>query len=254
MSRPGEPADTVSVQLYWIPLGAGGWFVKRNGRLYEALVASRDGRPRRDLYHSALEVRVPEGRFVIEQAPIPRAGAARGVVAEGPVGMRAAGCMRVFRYEVRCWQAGRIPDLAEAVESPRRLSGESAVARRVLDLVRDVPTPVWGRDELQTGDMWNSNSVVSWLITRSGLDPDEIALPRGGRAPGWDARVPAPPPDPAGPRPRPARTTERAGPRPPHVWTGPVASGEDARGVDSEAHPRSVMGTGGSAALVGRGA
>jgi hypothetical protein len=211
MSRPGELGDTVSVQLYWIPLGAGGWFVRRNGRLYEALVALRDGRPRRDLYHSALEVRVPEGRFVIEQAPIPRAGPARGVVAEGPVGMRAAGCMRLFRYEVRCWQAGRIPDLAEAVESPRRLSGESAVARRVLDLVRDVPTPVWGRDELQTGDMWNSNSVVSWLITRSGLDPDEIALPRGGRAPGWDAGIAAARRNLVGPGLRPADITKGSG-------------------------------------------
>src|SRR3954452_10515974 len=104
MSRPGELGDTVSVQLYWIPLGAGGWFVRRNGRLYEALVALRDGRPRRDLYHSALEVRVPEGRFVIEQAPISRGRAARGVVAEGPVGLRAAGWLRLFRYEVRCWQ------------------------------------------------------------------------------------------------------------------------------------------------------
>src|SRR3954447_14889438 len=79
-----EPADQVYVDLYWIPLGAGGWFVKRNGRLYESLVALPEGRPPRDLYHSALEVVVPEGRFVIEQAPVPRSGCgARGVVAEG---------------------------------------------------------------------------------------------------------------------------------------------------------------------------
>ena len=44
------------VDLYWIPLGAGGWFVRRNGRLYEALMALRDGRTRHDLNHSALEV------------------------------------------------------------------------------------------------------------------------------------------------------------------------------------------------------
>jgi hypothetical protein len=191
MFRADEPAGNVSVQLYWIPLGADGWFVKRNGRLYEALVASRDRRPRRDLYHSALEVVVPEGRFVIEQAPAARGSGARGVVAEGPVGVRPAGRLRLSRYEVRCWRGGRIPDMAEAVESPRRLSGESAVARRVLDLVPHVPTPVWGRDELHTGDMWNSNSVVSWLITRSGLDLDEIPLPTGGRAPGWDAGIAA---------------------------------------------------------------
>jgi hypothetical protein len=59
----------------------------------------------------------------------------------------------------------------------------------VLDLVPSVPTPVWGRDELDTGDMWNSNSVVSWLLTSAGIDPDTIAPPPGGRAPGWRAGV-----------------------------------------------------------------
>ena len=54
---------------------------------------------------------------------------------------------------------------------------------------------MWGRDELNTGDMWNSNSVVSWLIARSGLArPADGALagiqpPTGGRAPGWAAGV-----------------------------------------------------------------
>jgi hypothetical protein len=152
----------------------------------------RDGRPRRDLYHSALEVVVPEGRFVIEQAPVPGASSPpRGVVAEGPVGLRAAARLRLFRYEVRRWPDGRIPDAAEAVESPRRLSSDSDLAHRVLSLAPHVPTPVWGRDELRTGDMWNSNSVISWLLTRSGLDPDEVPLPSGGRAPGWDAGIAA---------------------------------------------------------------
>jgi hypothetical protein len=90
MPGPDELPDQGYVDLYWIPLGAGGWFVKRNGRLYEALVALREGRPPRALYHSALEVAVPEGRFVLEQAPVPRRRtASRGVVAEGPVGVRA---------------------------------------------------------------------------------------------------------------------------------------------------------------------
>jgi hypothetical protein len=185
-----ELNEQAHVDLYWIPLGAGGWFVKRNGRLYEALVALRDGRPRRDLYHSALEVVVPEGRFVIEQAPVPDAnGAARGVVAEGAVGAHAARHLRVFRYEVRRWRDGRIPDVAEAVESPRRLTTDGDIAERLVDLVPDVPTPVWGRDELGTGEMWNSNAIISWLITRSGLKPEDIALPARGRAPGWDAGI-----------------------------------------------------------------
>jgi len=52
-----------------------------------------------------------------------------------------------------------------------------------------MPTPVWGRDELRTGEMWNSNSFISWLITRSGLDVDAVRLPQGGRAPGWHAGI-----------------------------------------------------------------
>jgi hypothetical protein len=190
MSPHGELADRVHVDLYWIPLGAGGWFVKRNGRLYEALVARRGRRRPYNLYHSALEVAVPEGRFVIEQAPVPdKGGRRRGVVAEGPVGLRAAGRLRLFRYEVRCWRDGRIPDVGEAVESPRRLSTAGHVAHDVLRLASLVPTPVWGRDELGLGDMWNSNSVISWLLTGAGLDPDAIPLPPGGRAPGWDAGI-----------------------------------------------------------------
>ena len=179
------------VDLYWLPLGAGGWFVRLNGRIYEALVAWRERRPRRDLYHSALVVTVTEGRFVIEQAwPIPDGdGVARGVVAEGPVGTRRAGAVRVFRFEIRRWRDGVITDIGEAVDSPRRLTSDPAVARRVLDLVPEAPTPVWGRDDLGAGEMWNSNSLVSWLIARSGLDVESVRPPAGGRAPGWDAGV-----------------------------------------------------------------
>ena len=60
-------------------------------------------------------------------------------------------------------------------------------ARRVLDLVPRVPTPVWGRDELRTGQMWNSNSVIAWVIARSGMKTESIQPPTGGRAPGWQA-------------------------------------------------------------------
>ncbi len=57
------------VDLYWLPLGAGGHSVRYNGRIFESVVARLEKRPVRDLYHSALVVRVPEGEFVIEQAP-----------------------------------------------------------------------------------------------------------------------------------------------------------------------------------------
>jgi hypothetical protein len=178
------------VDLYWLPLGAGGWFVRLNGKAYEALVAARGRRRRADLYHSALIVTVPEGRFVIESAPVPRGdSSARGVVCEGAVGHRALRRLRSFRYEVRCWRDGVVPDIGEAVDSPRRLTDDPAVARRLLGLAPRLPSPVWGRDELGTGDMWNSNSVVSWLLTASDLDVDSIRPPAGGRAPGWAAGV-----------------------------------------------------------------
>jgi hypothetical protein len=187
VDEPASP-ESASVDLYWLPLGAGGHFVRLNGRLYEAVAARLARRPVCDLYHSALEVRVPEGRFVIESTPIRASdGPERGVVAEGEVGSRWAGWLRIFRYELRFWPDGVIPDIAEAVESPRRLTDDPEQARQLLALAPSVPTPVWGRDELHAGEMWNSNSFIAWLISRSGLDADVIRPPSGGRAPGWDA-------------------------------------------------------------------
>ena len=177
-----------AVDLYWLPLGAGGHFVRLNGRLYEALAARLQRRPAYDLYHSALQVNVPEGTFVIEQTPVHDwSGKDRGVVADGAVGTLWAGRFRIFRYEIRLWRGGHIPDVAEAVDSPRRLTNDEARARRVLDVVPQVPTPVWGRDELAAGEMWNSNSVIAWTLARSEIDTESIQPPAGGRAPGWQA-------------------------------------------------------------------
>ena len=179
-----------SVDLYWLPLGAGGWFVRLNGRVYESLAARLRRRSRRDLYHSALRVQVDGATFVIEQTPVPDLdGERRGVVAQGAVGARWAGRWRIFRYEIRLWRDGLIPDVAEAVESPVRLSSDAACARRVLEQVKQVPTPVWGRDELAAGEMWNSNAVIAWVLARSGIDAASIRPPEGGRAPGWRAGV-----------------------------------------------------------------
>jgi hypothetical protein len=180
--------ETAAVDLYWLPLGAGGHSVRLNGRVFEAVAARVARRPVYDLYHSALEVRIAAARFVIEQAPVRDArGKQRGVVAEGPVGTRSASRFRIFRYEIRCWRDGLIPDLDEAVESPQRLTDERARAQLVLDLAAQVPTPVWGRDDFQAGEMWNSNSVTAWLIARAGIDTESIRPPTAGRAPGWQA-------------------------------------------------------------------
>jgi hypothetical protein len=178
----------VTVELYWLPLGAGGHCVRLNGRAFEALSAWHERRAARDLYHSALLV----GEHAIEMAPVWNERAAdRGVVAVGPVGSRRLGRWRLFRYEIRCRADGRIPDIGEAVDSPRRLSEDPAVAAAILRLAPTVPTLVWGRDELRAGDMWNSNSVIAWLLARSGLDAGAIRPPAGGRAPGWAAGLAA---------------------------------------------------------------
>jgi hypothetical protein len=169
-------------------LGAGAHVVRLSGKIYEAVSALAQRRRPVDLYHSALVVVVPEGRFVIETGPVADGhGGRRGVMAGGPVGTRWAGRARLFRYEIRRWPDGVIADAGEAVASPAIVCDDPVRARRILDLVPSVPAPVWGRDQLDTGEMWNSNSVTSWLLSVGGIDTVPIHPPRGGRAPGWDA-------------------------------------------------------------------
>jgi len=183
-------APAPGIDLFWLPLGAGGRFVQLNGRIYEAVASRLDGRPPCDLYHSALVVRLPRAGYVIESAPIKSSdGPDRGVIGEGPVGARWAGRLSLFRYELRVWPGGHIPDIGEAVDSPRRLSSSSTDGQRLLEVAPLVPRPTWGRDELGTGEMWNSNSFIAWLVTATGLDSDAIHPPAGGRAPGWNAGV-----------------------------------------------------------------
>jgi hypothetical protein len=176
----------MSVELHWIPLGAGGRSVRVNGIAYEAL-RHRDRRP---LFHAALVVSVHGTRHTIELAPCPDDdGARRGVVATGPVGSPSLGRLRLFRYELRCWRDGQIPDLAYAVGGPVRLSASAVAAERVLVAAHAVPTPTWGRDELHAGEGWNSNSVIAWLLETAGLPAALLRPPGGGRAPGWYAGI-----------------------------------------------------------------
>lgn len=183
-------SELARVDLYWLPLGAGDAprCVRTNGWIFEAVAAAHGHRARCDLYHSALEVRLFGDRFVIEMAPVwGSAEPDRGVVGEGPVGLRLLGGSRFFRYEVRRWRSGMIPDVSDAVASPQRLSADPDRAQRVLDLVTSFPLATWGRDELGAGEMWNSNSLVSWLLASSGHETGLIAPPPRGRAPGWCA-------------------------------------------------------------------
>lgn len=180
------------LELWWIPLGAGAHVVRISGRLYERLLATLGRRTPQDLYHSALIALTPAGRITIEMTPVPPPGGPdRGVVAGGPVGSRLLGRLRLFRYEVRRWPDGEIPDLPCAVASPVALTEDATAVASLLDAVARVPTLVWGRDELGVGDMWNSNSVVSWSLATAGLLDRAGAPPTGGRAPGWDAGVAA---------------------------------------------------------------
>lgn len=181
---------TAAIDLYWLPLGAGGHVVRWNGRVYEALCARLQHRPAGALYHSALQVRLPPDNWVIEMTPVwaDKSGVDRGVVAQGAVGAPWAGRSRFFRYEVRRWRGGAIGDVAEAVATIR-VSSDEEICRLLLAALPAVPTPVWGRDELVAGEMWNSNSVTSWALARAGVDSGGIHPPAGGRAPGWRAGV-----------------------------------------------------------------
>lgn len=189
---PDQPNGTAGVDLYWLPLGAGpdGRWVRAGGRAYEAVIALRRHRPPLSLFHSALVVHLDGSDFAIEMAPVWAVTATdRGVVAEGPVGLPLLGRSRLFRYEVRCWRGGTIPDLAAAVDSPRRVSSEERRARAVVESVPSFPRATWGLDEQRAGEMWNSNSLISWLLARTGHDlrAANAQPPTGGRAPGWSA-------------------------------------------------------------------
>ena len=112
-------------------------------------------------------------------------------MAEGPVGMQALGRWPIFRYEIRRWKDGALPDVRFAVDSPVLVASDPNVVDAVLELAPRVPTPTWGRDELGLGEMWNSNSVVSWLLAGAGAAVVDAAgpPPLGGRAPGWSAGI-----------------------------------------------------------------
>ncbi len=189
MTGRTAPASTaVAVDLYWLPLGAGASVVRWNGRVYERCSAALARRRPLELYHSALIVTTPAERYVIELAPVADGdGAARGVVSGGPVGLAGLGRFRPFRYELRCWPHGKLPDAEHAVASPQRLTEEPLLVRALLEQLNRVPTATWGRDEHRAGEMWNSNSVISWLLTSAGVPLP--SLPPRGRAPGWDAGV-----------------------------------------------------------------
>ncbi|OAI43691.1 hypothetical protein AYO38_10505, partial [bacterium SCGC AG-212-C10] len=179
--------DESFVDLYWLPVGAGTHFQRWSLLAYEAVVSVVARRERAVLYHAALKVCVEGVESTLELMPVPAGQRREVALMTGPVGCRGADRLRLFRYQLLCVQGKPLPDEEYAVASPLRLTTDCAVARRVLELGPTVPAYTWGRRARGTSEMWTSDSVMSWLLANAGIAAGEIALPPGGRAPGWNA-------------------------------------------------------------------
>jgi hypothetical protein len=139
------------------------------------------------LYHSALKLGLDGvGVSTLELTPAFVASPVPALVA-GPVGARAAGRFGLFRYELRLIPGEDLPDEGWAVGAPVRLSDERAAVERVIELAHMVPAYTWGRRVQGTAEMWTSDSVISWVLVKAGLDASAAGPPADGRAPGWDA-------------------------------------------------------------------
>lgn len=180
--------DDCGIDLYWLPVGAEtSRFQQASLRLWEAIEAARARRPRTTLFHAALKLAAGAGNvYTLELTPA-FIGSSVPPLATGPVGFRGADRFRLFRYQLRCLPGATLPDEQWAVESPIRLADDCETVHRVLALAPAIPRHVWGRRVTGTCEMWTSDSVISWLLVRAGIDLSAIAPPRGGRAPGWYA-------------------------------------------------------------------
>jgi hypothetical protein len=167
-------------RVRWATVGAGGHVARRTSAWWERLLAAREGRAPQPLVHAVLEVVVDGVETDVDMGPTwGRTRGTRRVVLRGPVGSRWLGWCALFRYELRVVDGGnRPPGVLE-------VGDELRVPADVLALLSDVPACTWGRDEAGAGEMWTSNSVVSWLLERAGVPG--VEPPRGYRAPGWAA-------------------------------------------------------------------
>lgn len=83
--------NKAEIRLWWLPVGAGGHVVIHTSRWWEHWHALREGRSPRPLFHAALEILAPAGRYAVEMAP-------RGA------GVPAAqGWWRLARSVSGCW-------------------------------------------------------------------------------------------------------------------------------------------------------
>jgi hypothetical protein len=181
LASDNEPSEqsAAAVRLYWIPLSAGLDVVRLNvarlsGKVFEAVSALAQQRPPCDLYHAALEVSVPSRRFVIEMTGArDRHGCERGVVCQGAMFAPWLGRFRLFRYEVRCWPGGTIPDAKVRSGQPRAAEhrhrqGPSAAGSGGRDPGAGVgprPAPHRGNVELELGGLVAAGTL--WYRNRA---------------------------------------------------------------------------------------
>lgn len=176
------------LEVRWLRVGAGGRVVIRTSGWWERYRAWRERRAPRVLFHAVLDVFDGDSRSVIEMTPVwGRAPLSRGVVATGPVGARFLGRSRWFRYEVR---SRAVDSTHESREAARwRLPVSRTSAEAVLRIAKETPCFTWGRDVFRIGDLWTSNSVVSWLLQSAGVDASRVRPPDDGVAPGWESGI-----------------------------------------------------------------
>ncbi|MCA9830082.1 MAG: hypothetical protein KC495_06400 [Dehalococcoidia bacterium] len=179
-----------SADLYWMPVGAGtSGFQQASLRFWESIEAARAHRPRARLFHSALKLSLAgEGAFTLELTPA-FVGGPLPPLATGPVGIRGADRIRLFRYQLRRVPGETLPDEEWAEGEPIHLTGDCDAVRRIVALAPSTPPHVWGRRVRGTKEMWTSDSVISWLLRSAGIDLSKVAIPPGGRAPGWSAGI-----------------------------------------------------------------
>jgi len=176
--------------LWWIPVGAGSRVVPYTSRLWERAEALVNRRRPRALFHAALEIVTGDERFLVEMAPAWGVPApVRGVVATGPVALTTLGRSHFFRYEVRSWKDGVLPDREWAVGGPRRIELSGSQAEEMLQAVPRVPRLIWGRRTRGSREMWNSNSLIAWLMHEGGIDATQFSPPSEGWAPGWSTGI-----------------------------------------------------------------
>jgi hypothetical protein len=108
-------------------------------------------------------------------------------LAAGPVGLSLLGKFKHFRYEVRHETVERLPDEEFVIGNPICLSTDGGAPDRLVLLAPTLPRYTWGRRAAGTAEMWTSDSVISWLLVRAGVDISKAGPPAGTRAPGWAA-------------------------------------------------------------------